>query len=232
MQFGLLIVLAACIGICMREIVRWRKLGYPLVSRRLYRVAAWCVGLITWAAMLTQEAILLLTGQLSWRTGLPLHLCSAMGVLLLPMLLAKRPFLWHAALYLGIPGALLALVFPAIASTPWPEMTRVSFFMLHCMLVLAPLLPLSLGRRPQPVGALHALAFVLALGGLALPVNRLTGSNYLFLSLPVAGTPLDLLAQGGTASYRLILLALCVLLLGAEAAVVKACLRRRENRKL
>ena len=114
-------MLAVSVGFVNRRMVFFRCQGYPGAARRLYRRAAWALGLLCLLAMLAQELMLLLSHQLSWRTGLPLHLCSAMGVLMLPTLLTGNESLRHAALYLGVPGALAALLFPAVLSTPWPR---------------------------------------------------------------------------------------------------------------
>ena len=220
MQICLLIVLATGTGICMRRIAQWRRLGYPRLMRRLYHRTAWCIGGGLWLCMAVQETLLLLDGKLTLQSGLPLHLCSALGMMTLPMLCTGNRFLWHAALYLGMPGAVLALLFPAVAASPWQEWMNLAFFGMHCLLALAPLLPLSLGRRPEPSGALHALAFILLLGAVDLSVNAALNSNYLFLSLPARGTPLALLSGGGLWAYRAALLGLCAVALTAEAAVV------------
>lgn len=221
MQYGLLIVLGTALGLMMRRITLLRRQGLMAMARRLYLRTACVISGLVWASMLAQELLLLLDGRLTWQTGLPLHLCSAMGVLLTPMLLSGVRPLWHVSLYLGVPGGLAALVFPSIIATPWPDAMRLAFFMTHCMIVLGPLLPMSLGHIPAPSGALHALGFLVLLGLIALAVNGLTGGNYLFLNLPASGTPLALLAGESVTAYRLALLCLCGLVVGAEALAVR-----------
>lgn len=227
MQYGLLVVMGTVMGVTMRRVVFLRRQGFPGAARRLYRRAALVMGLAAWAAMAAQEAMLLGADLLTWRTGLPLHLCSLMGVLLLPMLLSGSTFLWHVSLFLGLPGGLMAVLFPSVVQTPWPQWMHLAFHTLHCMVVLAPLLPLSLGRLPSPVGAVQAGLFLAVLALVDLAVNHLTGGNYLFLSLPAAGTPLSALARHGVGVYRLSLGTLCALLLLAEAAVVRLTTLRR-----
>lgn len=226
MQFGLLIVLGTALGLMMRRITLLRRQGLMPIARRLYLRTAWSMIAAVWVSMLTQELILLLDGRLTWQTGLPLHLCSAMGVLLAPMLLCGSIPLWHAALYLGVPGGLAALIFPSIIASSWPQAMRLAFYMTHCMIVLAPLLPMSLGYAPHPLGTLHALGFLLLLGFTALAINGITGANYLFLSLPAGGTPLALLAGGSVAAYRLALLAIAGFVLLLEGLAVWLWRRR------
>lgn len=226
MQYALLIVMGTALGMTMRRIVFWRRCGYYKTARRLYLRAAWTLGGAAYAAMAVQELVLLLCGKLSWRTGLPLHLCSMMGLLTLPMLLTGRRLLWHWSLFLGLPGALMAILFPSILSTPWPEVTTLAFHTLHCAVALSPLLPLSVGHQPSPWGAASSMIFLLLFGCVALGVNALTGGNYLFLNLPIAGTPLSSLARGGLALYRIALAAICAAVLAMEAALVMVWQRR------
>ena len=68
------------------------------------------------------------------------------------------------------------------------------------------------------------LSLLLAAGA-AEVANRLTGGNYLFLSGPVAGTPLVLLARWGAAVYRLLLAGLAGLVLAAEGAGLRLLYR-------
>ena len=187
---------------------------------QLYRLTAALLGSGIWLAMAAQEVILALAGQLQWATALPLHLCSMMGLLALPALLTRRDTLLHTLLYAGAPGALLALLFPAVAETPWPGWTRFFFCAMHAGLVCAPLLPMTLGWRPRPEGALQEWLFLLLAGSIALVANAFTGGNYLFLAGPVPGTPLIPLAQWGSTVYRILLALIAAVLLAAEGGIV------------
>ena len=227
MQVAILAVMGAVTGMAMRRMVFWRRCGYPGRARRLYRRGAWLLGGTAWLAMAAQELILWGSGLLTWQTGLPLHLCSAAGLLTLPMLLSGKDWLWHASLYVGLPGALAAILFPSVLHTRWPQATELAFHTMHCAIVLAPLLPFALGRRPHPLGAATAWLCLMALGGAALAVNDVTGGNYLFLSRPVQGTPLMLPASFGLRGYRLALAALATLVLAAEGAAAAVLGRSR-----
>ena len=224
MQYGLLAVLGAAAGAAVRRMIFLRRCGWHGAAHRLYRRTAWMTGLGVWCAMLLQEALLWGSGALSLRTGLPLHLCSLAGLITLPMLLTENQLLWHIALYAGMPGALLAILFPAVAQTPWPRLTALGFHAMHVLVFLAPLLPLGLGRRPEPSGAAKTWLALMLCGCIVAAVNAALGSNYLFLASPVPGTPLMLLARHGPGIYRLLLAGLCTLLLtleGLAAAVAR-----------
>ena len=203
----------------------------PERARQLYQCGAYGLALVIYGAMAVQEGVLFLSCQLTWDTALPLHLCSLMGALSLPMLLTRHPVLLNASLFAGVPGAMLALLFPAVLETRFPRVTEAAFLALHAALVCAPLLPMAAGWRPRPSGAAMAFLLMLMAGAAAQLANELTGSNYLFLAGPVGGTPLMLLARWGLPVYRLQLAVLAVLVLAAEAALLTFVRRMTAGRK-
>lgn len=219
MAFALLVLLGAALGLCIRRIRLLRACGYVLAAKRLYRRCAWALGGGAYTAMLVQEGILLAAGKLTWRNGLPLHLCSLMGLLCLPMLLSRKTLLWQLSLYLGLPGALLALIFPAVVETPWPRLTEFAFCAMHCCVLLSPLLPLCLGERPTAVGVLWALGALMLMGCTALTANALTGGNYLFLN----GSPIPWMNRWGLAAWRVMQACAALLVLLGEGVLVRIC---------
>ncbi|MGN1020907.1 MAG: TIGR02206 family membrane protein [Aristaeellaceae bacterium] len=231
MQYAILIVAGSAVGLLLRRMVFLRRCGCLIPARRLYRRAAWTLGGLIWAAMLTQEALLLASGLLSWRTGLPLHLCSLMGLITLPALVGQNRTLWQMTVYLGMPGALMALLFPSVVETPWPQWTALSFHTMHALVFLAPLLPMGLGWRPDVRGAVRAWLALAVLGLAVLAVNALVGGNYLFLGWPVEGTPLTALAARGLTGYRLALTGICTGVIALEGLAAWLAQRRRSNVK-
>ena len=215
-QYAILIVAGTAVGMLLRRMVFLRRCGCLIPAKRLYRRGAYVLGGLIWAAMLTQEIILLAAGLLNWRTGLPLHLCSLTGLIILPALTSESNTLWQMTLYLGMPGALMALLFPSVVETPWPQLTALAFHTMHALVFLAPLLPLGLGWRPDAGGALCSWLAVMVLGLAVLAVNALLGSNYLFLGWPVEGTPLTALAAHGLTGYRLALAGICTGVIALE----------------
>lgn len=218
-QAAILIVAGAAVGMLLRRMVFLRRCGCLVPAKRLYRRGAYVLGGLIWAAMLTQEIILLAAGLLNWRTGLPLHLCSLTGLITLPALATENRTLWQMTVYLGMPGALMALLFPSVVETPWPQLTALAFHTMHALVFLAPLLPLGLGWRPDAGGALRSWLAMVVLGLAVMAVNALLGSNYLFLGWPVEGTPLTALAAHGLTGYRLALAGICTGVIALEGLV-------------
>ena len=222
MQYMILCLMLLWTGLACRRI---RK------NPALYRPYAWGMGWLIGAAMLVQEGVLLFSGMLHWANGLPLHLCSLLGVVTLPMLLTRSRSLCSAALFIGVPGAFMALIFPAVLRTPWPGVTALAFHTLHASLVCAPWLVIAGGWQPVPTDAVRAGVFLLIAGLLAMLVNPLTGGNYLFMAYPIAGTPLAWLGQWGIWPYRILLGLLAGMVLAAEALILKYA-RKRSARSI
>lgn len=229
MQWAILAAMGTMCILAGRRLRQLHRAGEADAAARLYRRCAWLLGGTILGAMAVQETLLLLCGLLTWQTGLPLHLCSLLGLMTLPSLLTRRETLLDTLLLAGVPGALLALIFPAALATPWPHVSLAAFHTLHAGLVCAPLLPLCDGWRPGPRSALRAWGFLLAAGGAALIVNRLTGGNYLFLSGPVAGTPLMWLAKWGRGPYRLLLAGLAGGVLALESGALRLLQQARQR---
>ena len=96
------------------------------------------------ASLMTTEGILLAQGR--WREALPLHLCSisALCALALPARggQGRLDFLG----YLGMPGALLALLFPAPAVSRWQTLLDASYYTTHALILVLPLCCLAAGK--------------------------------------------------------------------------------------
>lgn len=173
-------------------------------SRDVKRAKIWALVLSVglFVSMATQLWLLHEVGKLTVNTAVPLHLCSMMAVISIPMLLLGSQRLYAFSLLLGAPCALLALLFPAIADCARPQVMAAAFFRLHVLILCAPLslylrgFPLSLNPRPI---LLYATAYM----ALVSLFNALFNTNYLFLRLAPAGTPLEWLARQGKAGYVL-----------------------------
>ena len=181
--------------------IKWKKpkgMNAVWVKKlRLYMAYALCISLGTTAA------ILLLEGR--WKEALPLHLCGLSAVL--AVLSAIRPRVWMLDFlwYLGMPGALLALVFPAPAVSRFHFAMNLSYAVTHLLILIIPLVLIVQGLRP---GRGKAAAMMLRLNLIALPVfavNRLLETDYLFLAAPPAGTPLETAFSFGRPVYFLAL---------------------------
>lgn len=161
-------------------------------------------------SMGTQIVLLQLDGLFAWEAVLPLHLCSLFGVLSIPALLHAPIWLMEALCFLGAPGAFLTLFFPAAAYCSHPLLMQAAFYQLHALVALMPFFFYSTGK-PLPIAPRETL--ILSNGYLVLIslINRLFGTNYLFLHAAPLGTPLAWLFEHGTLFYLCALEMLCML---------------------
>lgn len=181
--------------------------GFP--PRRVARIAALWILLL----MLVQVPLVSFSGIRLSQVLLPLHLCSATALVTVPMLWRWDERLFQFCWYLGMPGALLALCVPVVGYSRFPEQMRAVFIAIHGALAWAPLMMRMQGVRPRRLAAWPVLLFGNLLLLLALWVNSLIGSNYMFLADPPTGTPLAFMASGGMLSYLAWLEATALILL-------------------
>ena len=158
------------------------------------------------ASLMTTESLLLVQGR--WREALPLHLCSLSALCALALPAAGGQGRLDFLFYLGMPGALLALLFPAPALSRWQALLDASYYTTHALILLMPLVCLSAGRRIRRGRALRLFCAMQGAALCAYAVNLRLGTDYLFLMAPPAGTPLEVVFSWGRIPYLLVLEAL------------------------
>ena len=145
------------------------------------------------------------------RTLLPLHLCSLSAFVTLYLLATGSRACFHFCWYLGMPGAALALIFPAVEPSTWPNLMGTAFMLTHALVAVTPLLLCAQGRVPAPQAAGGVLLAGSAFFAFTFLVNKLIGANYMFLLKAPPGTPLAWMEGLGRAGY-FACLALCAVL--------------------
>lgn len=183
-----------------------------------------CLGLLL--AMGCQLWLLWLDGALSLQTALPLHLCGFSALVCIMLCLRYSRRLFHFLVLLGMPGAGLALVFPAVVECSHPLLMRIAFIRLHALIVAVGVFLIG-QKRPLPSDPRETFLLGNGLVLLAACVNSLTGSNYLFLRAAPAGTPLAWLIRHGYGVYTTGLELLCMLLLMSACAEAKKLYLRK-----
>lgn len=147
------------------------------------------MGVMILCSMAGTTLMLALQGRI--QEAVPLHLCSVSALAAAMLAFVPAPgivdFLW----LLGMPGAVLALVFPAPAVSRWQTLFTACYVLTHALIVLIGLSALAMrewpraGRVPRMLTALQALAVT------AFFANRALGTDFLFLAAPPGGTPLE-----------------------------------------
>lgn len=214
------------------QLLIWGALTITMARRpRMAKIFGVVISAGILLSMATQLWILHRVGLLSVHTGLPLHLCSAVGLLSIPMLLWRSHALFSFSALLGTPCAFLALCFPAVLQTEYQLAMNLAFFRLHVLILCAMLLlllqgfPLPSDPRPTLLWGSVYMAFVSL-------CNRIMGTNYLFLSRAPLGTPLEILAAQGPLGYVLSLEMAAILVLTALCAFYAFLEKKRQSLKI
>lgn len=154
--------------------------------------------------------LLVLEGR--WREAIPLHLCSLSALVSIVLAFSPRPawldFLW----YLGMPGAALALMFPAPAVSRCQMLLNASYIVTHALILVIPSVCMVRGMRPRQGRSAAMMGTLLVIAAAAGAVNRWLGTDFLFLSAPPAGTPLEAVFSAGYPIYLAFLFAMMLLL--------------------
>ena len=186
-----------------------------------------CMALTLCASLGLTGILLLLEGR--GRDALPLHLCGLSALCAAAAAARPRAWMLDVLWYLGMPGALLALLFPAPAVARFQLGMNFSYAVTHLLILAVPAALMLQGMRPNRG---KAPVMLLLLNLIALPVygvNRLLGSDYLFLMAPPAGTPLEAAFSLGIPAYIIVLET--VMLLGCMGMEKLAALLFRETGK-
>lgn len=124
---------------------------------------------------------------------LPFHLCG-ISVLLITFSIFKRTKTVENFLYyIGIPGAMLALLFPNWTVLPCNNFFHMHSFIIHMLLVLYPFVLVTGGDIKPDIKSMPKCIFLLV--GMAIPIyfiNLAFDTNFMFLMNPETGNPLGL----------------------------------------
>lgn len=180
------------------KLQKWKKLSAVLLC----------------ASLSVTLTLLVLEGR--WQEAIPLHLCSLSALAAIWLAFSSRQALLDFLWYLGMPGAALALVFPAPAVSGHQALLDASYIVTHALILVIPSLGMARGMRPQRGKTRAMLGALLVIAAVAGTVNRWLGTDFLFLAAPPAGTPLETVFEAGYVAYLSFLfamvLALCLIM--------------------
>jgi len=154
--------------------------------------------------------------------SLPFQLCSLMIWLSALALLTGNRKLYEVTFFLGILGAMQALLTPNL-DAGYPEFRYFHFFIAHGAIIGASVfLTATEGYRPTTASVFRALGWLHVLAIPAAVTNAIAGTNFMFLARkPSTASLLDLLAPWPwyLLQLELVALALCFAMLGVVKAV-------------
>ncbi len=182
-----LIWLGVFIALCAVCAVVYRKLSAK--GRNIMRI---CMG----TAVILFETVKNIVAAAIGDFGighLPFHLCG-ISVLLITFSIFKRvKTVENFLYYIGIPGAMLALLFPNWTVLPCNNFFHQHSFIIHMLLVLYPFVLVTGGDIKPDIKSMPKC--ILLLVGMAIPIyfiNLAFDTNFMFLMNPETGNPLGL----------------------------------------
>lgn len=204
----------AVLMIAMAAVALWRRKLREEKAGRAFRIG---LALMLLASEASLQASYILQDE--WRvSSLPFQLCSITLLLSAVLLLFDSKPLYPVVAFLGVLGALQAMITPNLAE-PFPEFRYFHFFAAHIGIMMAAAYLVAVRRyRPTLKSAFGALLWLHVLAIPATIANIATGTtNFMFLARkPATASLLDALAPWPWYLLQLefVAVAMCLLLYG------------------
>ena len=157
----------------------------------------WMLAIILWVNELSYHIWHIYFGSWNIQEHIPLHACSILIWLSGFMLIKKNKYVYEFACFMGIAGALQALMTPDIGIYGFPHYRFFQTFISHGLLVTGAVYMTTVeGFRPTWKSLLRVMLILNIYMAIVLGINSLIGSNYLFVSRkPPGPTLLDALPE-------------------------------------
>ena len=170
-------------------------------------------------------------GLFTWDAVFSLHVCHLNLILLIICMIRPNRFLFSYCFLIGIPMGLVSGIFPGDVplDAPIPMLRGVLFIITHLLMVIyAVYLAVVEKMRPtwRHLGLLYLVASVQTI--LTYGVNRLFGTNFLYIMTPVTGTPIQTLSdQFGWPGYALAMVGITFVLMAVMMLIFWAIEKHR-----
>lgn len=135
------------------------------------------------------------TGVWTAEYNLPFHLCSVSTIICAIMLYKNSYKIYRLAYFWGLGGAIPALMTPDLSGYNYPHYVFFKYFILHGLIIIAVVyMTFVHSYKLDTKSVLTAFKDLNLFALVVIPVDIITGGNYLFLCRkPDAITPLDYL---------------------------------------
>jgi hypothetical integral membrane protein (TIGR02206 family) len=184
------LVALGCILLLNLILIRFK--GSSESTRGKIRIS---LGIILWINEASYHIWAIANGLWNIQEYLPLHACSILIWLAGFMLIFKNYTIYEFAYFMGIGGAIQALMTPNIGIYGYPHFRFIQTFISHGLLVTSAIyLTVVEGMRPTWKSLLKVMVVLNVYMVIIFFVNKLIGSNYLYVAYKPAGpTLLDVL---------------------------------------
>ncbi len=135
------------------------------------------------------------SGEWSVSRTLPIQLCDVSIFLAVAVLITKNRYIAEVLYFWGFGGATQAILTPDMGPHTFPHFVFYQFFLGHGLIVLTCIfITFDRNFRITLKSVLRAFIITTIYGAIIIPINAITGGNYLFLRYkPQGGTIMDFL---------------------------------------
>lgn len=168
--------LCAFVVLCTVSIIIYKKLNSD--RRNIMRI---CVAITVFVLETVKNCVAFAVGN--FQVGhLPFHLCGISFVLISFSIFKRSKIVENFLYYIGIPGAMLALLTPDWTRLPCNNFFHIHSFVIHMFLVLYPLLLVAGGDlKPDLKSMPKCAALLIGFAAPALIINFIAKTNFMFL---------------------------------------------------
>lgn len=166
--------------------------GAPEATRAKVR---WGMAIVLWLNEIGWHVWNAATGQWTIQTMLPLHLCSVLVWVGALALVTKNYRIYEFMYFMGIAGAMQALLTPDAGAYGFPHYKAFQTFISHGLIITTAIyMTVVEGLRPTWKSLARVFVWMNVYMGIVFVVNMLIGSNYLFIARkPETASLLDVL---------------------------------------
>jgi hypothetical integral membrane protein (TIGR02206 family) len=175
--------------------LNFAMLGFRKSSEKTRKIVRWTMAIILWVDEFSWHIWNAYWGHWTIQTMLPLHICSVLVWAAGFMLVFKNYRIYEFAYFIGIGGAMQALLTPDAGIYGFPHYRALQTFISHGLLITSAVFMTTVeGFRPTWKSFLRVIVGVNIYAAIIFPINRLLGTNYLFINgKPATASILDAL---------------------------------------
>jgi hypothetical integral membrane protein (TIGR02206 family) len=174
--------------------INFAMLGFRKASEKTQRTVRWTMAIVLWLDEASWHIWNLYWGH--WTVDqLPLHICSLMIWLAGFMLIFKVHWIYEFAYFIGIGGAMQALLTPDAGIYGFPHFRIFQTMISHGLLITSAIYLTTVeGFRPTWKSFWRVVVGLNIYAALIYPVNLLLGTNFLYINhKPLTASLLDAL---------------------------------------
>jgi len=176
-------------------LINFAMLGFRNSSERTKTTVRWVMAIILWLNEISWHVWNIYWGHWTIQTMLPLHICSVLVWLAGFMLVLKNYRIYEFAYFIGIGGAMQALLTPDAGIYGFPHYRVFQTFIAHGLLITSAIFMTTVEKfRPTWKSFWRVIIGVNIYAAIIFPINLLLGTDYLFINgKPVTASILDAL---------------------------------------